>query len=293
MTRRWAWGLAACLILAACGSRDSEPADPSPSPLLYEITSADGAVEGWMFGTIHSLPDGFSWRTAKLDEVVEAADSLIVEIADLEDSAALFETYRSFAMTPNMPDIATRVPAEHRPALFELIDRAGFEPKDFHALETWAVALNLAQVYETGDSDNGADLAMLRAFAGRPITELEGAEIQLGIFDTLPEKEQSDLLVAVISEADMRRDDPGALRRAWIGGDEAELEKATAQGMMADPELREALLVGRNRDWAGKVDKSLKGPQRPLIAVGTGHLVGADSLSVMLEQRGYTVTRIQ
>lgn len=246
-----------------------------------------------MFGTIHSLPDGFSWRTAKLDEVVEAADSLIVEIADLEDSAALFETYRSFAMTPNMPDIATRVPAEHRPALFELIDRAGFEPKDFHALETWAVALNLAQVYETGDSDNGADLAMLRAFAGRPITELEGAEIQLGIFDTLPEKEQSDLLVAVISEADMRRDDPGALRRAWIGGDEAELEKATAQGMMADPELREALLVGRNRDWAGKVDKSLKGPQRPLIAVGTGHLVGADSLSVMLEQRGYTVTRIQ
>ena len=50
--------LAPVLALALAGCSDApgeEAAGPPPNPLLYEIASADGAVEGWMLGTIHAL----------------------------------------------------------------------------------------------------------------------------------------------------------------------------------------------------------------------------------------------
>ncbi|WFL77004.1 TraB/GumN family protein [Altererythrobacter arenosus] len=292
MKRHFAALMAACLLLAGCQDKASHP-NGGASPLLFEVASADGAVEGWLFGTIHSLPDDTEWRTPLLDQTIERADSLIVEIAALDDSAALFATYRKLAMTPNQPDIATKVPPSKIPALYDLMDKAGYSPRDFHALETWAVALSLAQVYETGDPENGADLAMIKAFSGRPIEEFEGAERQLAIFDTLPEREQSDLLVAVIDEADQRSGEPEKLQRAWLHGDMVALEAATREGMMADPELREALLAKRNREWSAQLDTILERSERPLVAVGAGHLVGKDGLPTLLERRGYKVTRIQ
>jgi uncharacterized protein YbaP (TraB family) len=82
------------------------------------------------------------------------------------------------------------------------------------------------------------------------------------------------------------------LRNAWIAGDLEVLEEATQSGILADPEVREALLTGRNRAWAERLLIDLADPPKPLIAVGAGHLVGPDSLKAMLEQRGYTVTLV-
>jgi hypothetical protein len=62
---------------------------------------------------------------------------------------------------------------------------------------------------------------------------------------------------------------------------------------MADPELREALLVARNRRWDEAIAVMLQGTPRPLVAVGAAHLVGPDGLAVMLRSRGYRVTSIR
>ena len=68
------------------------------------------------------------------------------------------------------------------------------------------------------------------------------------------------------------------------------LEDATTRGIMADPELREALLVGRNRAWTQPLLEALKARGKPLVAVGTAHLVGPDGLVALLQERGYTVS---
>ncbi|ALE16404.1 lipoprotein, putative [Altererythrobacter epoxidivorans] len=293
MIHRLALMLAVLLCLGACQDEPGGGYTGGASPILFEVADADGETKAWLFGTIHSLPDDTEWRTDKLDEAIGNADSLIVEIAALEDSAALFDIYRRLSVTPGQPDIGLKVTADRRPALFSLIDEAGYRPRDFQSLETWAVALNLAQVFDTGEPENGADRAMIHAFKGRPIHEFEGVEKQLGIFDQLPEKEQQDLLAAVVEEADTRSADPARLQRAWLSGDIKVLEEATTEGMLADPELRQALLVDRNRDWLSQLIKRLDQGQRPLVAVGAAHLVGPDGLPALLERQGYTVSRVQ
>ncbi|HAU22571.1 MAG TPA: TraB/GumN family protein, partial [Erythrobacter sp.] len=258
-----------------------------------EVSDPDGQTEAWLFGTIHSLPDDVEWRTEKLDDIVSMADMLIVEIAKLDDQDEMAETFNSLAVTPGQPDISLRVPQEYRPALFDLIRRAGLRPADFRATETWAAALTLAQVGEKGKAANGADRTLVLEFPDHRIREFEGAGKQLGVFDQLPESEQRELLVEVILDVERRAADPGKTRYAWLTGDLEELERASSTGLLADPELRAALLVNRNLDWIAQLEPILEEDERPLVAVGAAHLVGPDGLPSMLEDRGYTITRLQ
>lgn len=281
------------LTLAGCSNvPGEEAAGPPPRPLLYEIASADGAVEGWMLGTIHALPPGTHWRTPEIARVIKAADLLVVEIAALDDRAAMAASFTELGTTPGRPPLDRRLPDGLHQPLASLLDRGDFAPDDFVATESWAAALMLAQIDAEGDPANGVDRALIREFPAAKVIELEGVAAQLSIFDSLPEADQRDLLAAVVKESGKAKLRAGELRRAWLAGDEAKLVAAGTTGFMADPELREALLVARNQRWDEAIAVILQGTARPLVAVGTAHLVGPDGLAVMLRTRGYRLTRI-
>jgi uncharacterized protein YbaP (TraB family) len=281
------------LALAACSDGTDDREDGSPaSPLFYEIASADGTVEGWMVGTIHALPDGVRWKTTPIEVAIHSADVLVVEISALDDRGKTAATFAELGTSPAQPSIERRVPADMSASLAALLDRGGIDPDDFASTETWAAAIMLAQIGAVGDPANGVDRALIRAFAGRPVRELEGVRAQLAIFDNLSEASQRTMLTAVIREAEAGRDDPARLQQAWLTGDAAVIEEATRTGILADPVLREALLTKRNRDWATAILPMLEAAPRPLIAVGTAHLVGAEGLASLLQAQGYRVQRL-
>lgn len=281
------------LALSACNADPPQQEGERASPILIELADNQGQPKGWLFGTIHSLPRDVQWRSETLDAAIADADLLMVEIAALDDQQALRDVFSRLASTPGQPDVGLKVPENYRPKLFDMIQQAGFSPGDLGATETWAVALLLAQLEDTGDAAHGADRALIRAFAGREIKEFEGAEKQLGIFDRLPESEQRDLLVGVIDDIDRLKLEPGKLRKAWLEGDETALIEATNSGILADRELRQALLVDRNNAWLDQLVPMLEQGKKPLVAVGAAHIVGPDGLAELLRQRGYTLTRIQ
>ena len=286
---------AVLLTLALAGCSDApgkEAAEAPPNPLLYELAAADGTVEGWMIGTIHALPPGTDWRTPAIDRVVTDADLLVVEIAALEQRGAIAEAFTRAATSPGLPPLNERVAPELRADLAALMDRGGLDERRFATTESWAAALTLAQVYAEGDPEYGVDRALIRDFARRPVRELEGAATQFAIFDRLPEGDQRDLLESVITGAGEAGTQARDLRQAWINGDAAAIEAATLTGILADPELRAALLVERNRRWTDAIVPLLARPERPLIAVGAAHLVGPDGLAALLTARGFAVRRL-
>jgi hypothetical protein len=287
--------LAPILIFALAGCQvapgEGEDSGP-PNPLFYEIAGADGVVEGWMVGTIHALPDGTSWRTPEITAAIDKADLLIVEIADLDDKTALPQIFAQLATTPGQPPLDRRLPAELRANLDALLDRGGLNPAQFTSVETWAAALTLAQVTAEGDPANGVDRVLVADFDGRPVRELEGARVQLSIFDRLPEDDQRALLAAVVRDADKASDEAARLRRAWRSGDAAAIEAASETGILADPGVREALLTARNRAWIAKLLPQLEAGPRPLVAVGAAHLVGPEGLASLLMAQGYRVRRL-
>ncbi len=291
-SRFFACSLTAALLLSGCG----EPAQdvPPPTPLFYEVASADGTVvEGWLLGTIHALPDGTEWETAPISEAIGQADVLVVEVAGLGDAGAAARMFaaRSAADTP--ADVAVRLEPALRPALADLLDDSGQDPAALRELDTWAAALTLAQGVRHGDPANGVDRAVIAAFAGRQVIELEGLAFQFDLFDKLPEREQRDLLAAVVRDHQRWGDDPGHLTRTWLAGDGAALADPGQSALLADAELREALLTRRNAAWADRIDGLLAGERSVLVAVGAAHLPGPEGLAALLEQYGYTVRPIR
>ena len=290
MNLRAAIAALVALALPACQEAPPPSDEGVARPILYEVADDAGNPRAWLFGTIHALPDGTKWRSEILNQSIDRAGMLMVEIAALENEPRTRAVFARLATTPGQPDVGLKVNVADRPRLFEMIRKTGLSPRELSATETWAVALLLAQLGGTGDAENGADRAIVRVFLGREIAEFEGVEKQLGIFDQLPEREQRDLLSAVIEEV---REDPSKLRRAWLEGDENTLLEAMNTGMLSDPELRQALLVGRNQAWLEQLEPRIKTGDRPFVAVGTAHLLGDDGLIQMLRDRGYTVSRLQ
>ena len=281
------------LLLAACSSEPDVAKTEGPYPALWEIADSNGAVEGWMFGTIHALPNDTKWQSPRLEDILGTADMLVVEVANLEDGAELSRLFEEMAFDRPAGPIAARIDPELRDQFEALLVKAKVRRAYFDPMESWAAALALAQVAQSAKSENGADRALLAAFDKREVVELEGARGQLAIFDSLPENEQRDLLNAVLVESKDADDGLGTLASAWLAGDIDTLTTETRRGILADPELVEVLLRGRNADWAAKIENLLSAKERPLIAVGAGHLLGEDGLPAMLEARGYTVRRVE
>lgn len=294
MIRALFLALFAALLLAGCGREDRENTPPAPpaTPALWVIEDNGGTTAGWLFGTIHALPDGATWRTPALDRAVAGARVLVVEVRDL-DPARLTAQFERLARDQPGPPLAARLAPAAGRELAELLAREGASARQLDRLETWAAALAVAKLGNDARPGDGADKALLASFAGRPVRELEGAADQFAIFDALSEREQRTMLTAVIGEQDRAKADATALARAWLAGDTARMERFARTGLLADPALYEALLARRNRAWVAKLAVSLSEGQRPLVAVGAAHMLGPDGLPTLLTEKGYTVRRIQ
>ena len=272
--------------LAACGSPARDW--PAPSPALWEVTGEDG-TRGWLFGTIHALPDGAEWRTEAVDAALGDAGALVVEVAELGDRAAAAEAFDAVATSPGLPPLLQRVPAAQRPALAAAMERAGLAEAELARTESWAAALLIANGAREGEAGNGVDRALLAR--GLPVVALESHAVQFAMFDRLAEPDQAVLLTEAAREVGSGSEE--RLAEAWLTGDLAVLEREMRAGILADPELREALLVARNRAWTEQVASLLAQGRRPFVAVGAAHMLGDEGLPPLLAARGYTVRRIQ
>lgn len=277
---------ALALALAACGA--PERSWPAPKPALWEVTGRNGE-HGWLFGTIHALPDGAEWRTAEFEQAFAQADVLLVEIGNLGDADEAQRTFAAYSRGGTQPALSTRVQAKDRAALANLMAKAGMTDDEFWNVETWAAALMLANAARVSETGNGVDRALLEE--GKPVQGMETYATQFARFDNLREDQQRALLAGMAHEAQV--DEADKQIEAWLTGDLATLERAADRGFLRDPALREALLTGRNRLFDAHIALALEQGRKPFVAVGAGHMLGAGGLPALLAARGYTVRRIQ
>lgn len=290
MIRAFALILAGALWLTGCSAPDPfEDHDwPRASPALWHVTGVDGA-QAWLFGTVHALPDGAHWQSDAVDQAFAASDVLLVEIADLGDGAKAASEFRRRAFVSGLPPLLDRVSAQDKPSIEALVERSGASLADLDGMKSWGAALMLSSAVRSSKPENGVDRALLTR--GKPVRGLESFGSQYQLFDRLAEQDQIDLLLAVAQEAQAH--DPVPALESWLTGDLAGLETLAQGGMLADPELRAALLDTRNREWADKVAEAMQSGEKPFVAVGAAHMLGPNGLPGLLQMQGLSVRRLQ
>lgn len=293
MRRIVCWlGLCVLLLTTACGRQpDSYPSDGRPA--LWRVQGP--SLDGWLLGTIHVLPQGIRWRTGAIDKAIKSADRLVLETAEIRDPARTTALFEKMGRSPDLPPLEQRLPPDATEELKRIADQGGTSTRALSTYESWAAAMLLSAAAQRPlriDADEGVEPVLIRTFeqAGKAVDGLETVERQFGAFDALPEAAQRRLLAQTVEESPTIGALYGSILRAWLKGDLAAISREEQLGQKPDPQIRQAVLIARNRDWSSVIARS-KG--RPFIAVGTGHLTGQDNLIQLLEARGFRITRIQ
>jgi uncharacterized protein len=304
-TRLLAGLCAAALSLAACATAPAATAQTPviaqaalPSgPALWRVADEDTTV--WLFGTLHLLPEGQDWMTTPVAAAFNESATLRLELPSLDPTPE--EAQRVLARglaAPGSAPLTAGLDAAQKAALMEATAILGIPPQVADLMRPWFASMNvaLALFQKLGISpDHGADKVLLaRARAeGKAVEAFETLEQQIGFFADLPDGEALQALKVGLDQWATYEAEGTAMINAWREGDTAALEDLLNKGFDTTPLYRQVLLTNRNRAWATWIDARMDTPGTVFVAVGAGHLVGADSVQVFLAEQGHRAVQMQ
>lgn len=291
MFKRLKRGLAALAILTA----SAVAAFPAAAdPALWVVRDEDSTI--YLLGTVHVLRPDTVWRSPAIDRAMAEADALWIEV-EADDPAAMKPLVRKYGLDPANP-LSGKLTPEQKARLDAAAAGMGASGAALEPLRPWLAGLTLSigPLVKAGyDPASGVESRLKAAArdAGKPIRTLETLEQQIGFFANLPPAVELAFLLSALDEMDSGPAMLDALVAAWSAGDMEALNELMVSEMAADyPELYQALLVRRNKDWAGQIQTLLGGKGVSVIAVGAAHLVGDDSVQAQLLARDIAVERL-
>lgn len=264
-------------------------------PALWVLKDADTTI--YLFGTVHVLRPDIDWFDGPVKTAFDASGELLLEMVEPEGKVAQ-ATVQRIAEDPDGPALTAKMTPTLRTKYVAAMARAKLPVAGFEKLEPWFVAslLGLLPLEQLGyDGTNGAEAVLSRTAkaSGKRIGGLETFEQQLSFFDGLPEPVQIRFLESTIDEqADLSRSFADLIAK-WSRGDADGLGAEITRQLRDIPDIGKVLLTDRNARWAAQLDDRMDRPGAVFVAVGAGHLAGADSVQRMLAARGFTVTRLQ
>jgi uncharacterized protein len=244
-------------------------------------------------GSVHALPKEHAHFPEQLERAYQAAEIVVLEV-DLDDMNPV-EAVQFITANGTLPaDRALKdvVGEKDYERVARLASTLGVPEVAIAKLEPWAAALVLTQfaINKTGfDPQLGIDMQITeRAKAdGKPVNGLETVIDQLSVFDNRSFEEQTRFLLDSTDDAVNLDEDLNKLVAAWRAGDMRALEREFEQERAKSPELYDALLGVRNRNWMPKIEALLDSDEDHLVVVGTLHFVGEDGLLTLLRKQGF------
>ncbi len=299
MIRRWIASLAAGLALAAC----SPAAGPSaytgePKPALWKIADADTTI--YLFGTIHLLPPDLDWQTPAFEAAFNEAGTVYFEADTDIPPAEITAIVQRTGLLPPGDQLSDRLDVRQQEALRAAAARFDISPLALEGMRPWyaSVVISDAAIRNTGFEQESGVEAVLRPAAegaGKTLRFLETVEGQLSAYTVLPDAVQVSLLEAGLQDLDKAGETLTEMVTAWRSGDDDALAALVIdEQLTTQPEIYETLMVRRNAAWAPQLDAIMRSETGVfLVAAGAGHMLGLDSVLVMVERLGHRAVRVQ
>ncbi len=263
-------------------------------PPRFEVRDEDSTLT--LLGTVHILRPETRWRDPGLDRALAAAEEIWFEIRPGSDKdPQIQQKVQQFGLDPATPLDRKLDPAEY--AKFKAAAASlGLQAARLNALRPWFAALTLtvATAQKAGfEPDSGVEKVLERETGKRPVKAFETTAEQLSFFAGLaPEIEKALLLEAIdqVASGAGRLDE---LVKLWQAGDLEGLDRLVNLDLKRDyPALHDVLLRQRNAAWVERIKAEMAGAGKDFIAVGAGHLVGADGVPELLRKAGFTVVQV-
>jgi len=267
---------------------------------LYRVSLGDRT--SYLFGTIHVGKTNFFPLNPEVMQAWDAASSVVLEL-DTRNSTAFYAALEKHGLYPVGDSIARHVSASAYQQLTQTLIAAKVDPAKVARYKPWLVAnLLVGRVLEQRGylSAQGIETYLLAPpqLQGKRVLELESAEFQLALFDSLSDADEEKYMLENLADLN----DGSAVRKteglvdAWSRGDDSTVDRLlseiTSGNTVSSNFMQQTLLGARNVQMAANIDHIIKGNAVAFVGVGMLHLAGAQGLPQLLRQRGYLVEKI-
>jgi hypothetical protein len=285
---------AAGLLLGGVASAALFAGVAQAEPAMWVVKDKDSTI--YLFGTVHLLRPDVAWKTPKIEKAAADAQDLTLEIADIDNQAAMVPLIQKYGMDPEHP-LSSRLSPEDNAKLDAAYKALGLPPKGLEPFKPWfaALTISLLPLTKAGyDANSGVEKLLKAAADARqePVAGFETVEQQLKYFDDLPEAVQMAYLRQTLDDYPTTVERLDKIAKAWEAGDVETIGRELNDDMKKDaPQLYDRLLTKRNEGFARQIKEKLAGQGVSFVAVGAGHLAGPDSVQVQLKKLGIKATR--
>jgi hypothetical protein len=301
-------GIAGNVVAAAATHQlpqAAAPVGPAPVPArhqggLYRI-SRNGRV-AYLFGTIHVGAASFYPLAPEVTRALANASRVVVELDTRANDEFLRAVARHGSYAPG-DDVRRHITPETTAQLTEALHAHGVSVASMARFKPWLLAnllLSMALDRDGFRRSEGVEEVLLAEARrrGAPVAELESADYQLGLFDTMTPSESErylrETLRGLANGSAVRR--ARAVIEAWSSGDPHALDgllaDATGGADVAADFTRRVLLGRRNPEMVRQIERLMGQGSVTFIGVGLLHLLGANGLPQLLAQRGYLVEQV-
>ncbi|VAW02105.1 hypothetical protein MNBD_ALPHA01-427 [hydrothermal vent metagenome] len=277
-------------------AEDAEIVNAKPAMWLVEKDQG----KTYFLGSFHLLPKNYNWYNGLVQSSFTSADELVLEI-DLSNEAtaeiqAMFIQNGFFTDEDNLKNHLDA--ARYEKMLTYARKYMGQEEAAAQKMKPWFMAVNLSvlAIMSSGmDPDSGVDkyLAGQAQIAQKPISGLETPMAQMMALIDHPLDVQAAMLSETLDQLDDFKAVMNGYLDAWASGDGDRIASTMINDMRKYQGMYEALLVKRNKNWVAGLEGHINSGKTVFVVVGAAHLVGPDSVLIILQDKGYNVVKIQ
>jgi len=264
--------------------------------LLWKISGNKLTKPSYLYGTIHIIDkDDFFLPEGTLG-AIEASDKMVFEInmEDMSDMSAAMSLMQKAFMSDNLTlkDLLTE---EDYKMVGDHFQKKGFPIMFFERIKPMFLT-----VFASGDMDPMAmqsgkiksyemEFMEMAKSSKMPMGGLETIDFQMSVFDSIPYKDQAQMLVESIQAGDTGTDQFKQMVDIYKQQDLNAMQEMFAAEQGGLEGYDDVLLTGRNKNWIPLMI-DMMAEQPTFFAVGAGHLGGELGVINLLKDKGYTMT---
>ena len=286
---------AVTLLIMPASLHAEDTAQTTATSCLWSVTSQQNTV--YLLGSVHVLKEENYPLQENIDQAFASAPHLVFEVNLDEMSSPLTQLG---SLTKGMYTNGQTLKGTLSPESYTLVEtklsHRGYGMTLFQLMKPWMLAttVTILELQKLGfETTQGVDqhLYQRAKLRGKTVEGFETVDYQLSLFDNLSPKTQEQFLLQTLGELDIIEQETNHLVESWIHGRIEGLE-IMLENMKDFPDLYEALITQRNKNWLPQVESYLQKDEPYMIVVGTLHLLGEEGLLTMLKEKGYAVNQL-
>ena len=284
------------VTLVGCNPESSEDKRPVAKGFIWEATSSEGEVVT-LVGTMHPAPNTHILLNDKLKEILNSSDILTVEV-DITLDSNMDKSNKSMYLDTG-DTVENYLSTDEITKLSEILKSYNVnidKVKNYnsHVIAQLISNLVLGKInYNAGSTDI---LLIIEAKKNKiEVDEIESMDFQINLLKDLFDWETLKLMINEYDDEYVNEELEIAtnLFNNYVNSDIESAEKIEVLAREKDGEAYNIVSTERNKGMADKIDELIKDGKKRVVAVGYRHYIGEDSVLDFLEEKGYTISKLE